>query len=384
MNDKNKTFSTNVVSHRSKLGLIETEWKDIHKTGHEKSPFKSFEFASLWYDCFSKPDQVRVFKVRDQNKVVGFIPFVLRVRKGIRILESLTNDHCLHSDPLVRNGYEDIFQKNLAQILLQQQKQWDIVHHKFSYSFSQLPGLFSKESQIGSSFQWRQEIQPTYTIFLNKSFEDYFHNDISSKLRSNFKRGQNSLKESGVVNFRHTQGLEAIKDWPRFLALEDSGWKGKEGTSIKKASRLYQEYYAGLVNLLGISGALHIYFLELSGEPIAGVFGYVDQDVFHYAKIGYNEKFSKFNPSNTLLIYIIRDLMENHPEIKRFNLFPWDYNYKHRYANEKSVFFETFIYSNTFRGKCARMTDVYRKKLSQVDCTRKVIHFIKSSYSKKT
>jgi CelD/BcsL family acetyltransferase involved in cellulose biosynthesis len=318
--------------------MIEEEWRELHRVNCCKSSLRSFEFINLWYDCFSEPNQVRIYRVRDQDQTVGFIPFVLRVRKGTRVLESLTNDHCLHSDPLVRNGYEAAFQRNLAQILLQRHKQWDLMCHSFSYSFSQLPGLFSKENQIDSRFQWRQEIQPTYTILLNKSFEDYFHNDISSKLRSNFKRGQNSLKEAGTVNFSHTRGLEAIKHWPQFLTLEDSGWKGKGGTSIKKTSNSIQQYYSRLINILAHHGALHMYFLELSGEPIAGVFGYIEQDIFHYAKIGYNENFSKFNPSNTLLIYIIKDLIENYPEVKRFNMFPWDYNYKHRYANEEPFF----------------------------------------------
>ena len=146
------------------------------------------------------------------------------------------------------------------------------------------------------------------------------------------------------------RGLDGLNKWGEFIKIEDSGWKGENKSSIKKAAPEFQKYYSNLIRLLADKGALSIYFLELNNMPIAGVFGYFDGDIYHYAKIGYDELYRDLSPSNLLILFIIENLTQKYPNVKMFHMFPWDYDYKHRYVNMAAACYKTIIYSKTIRG----------------------------------
>ncbi len=67
------------------------------------------------------------------------------------------------------------------------------------------------------------------------------------------------------------------------------------------------------MELLSTTNTLQIFLLEFNNQIIAGVYGYFDGDIFHWAKTGYNEQFKIFAPSNLLLLLIIEHLISNPP-----------------------------------------------------------------------
>ena len=109
-----------------------------------------------------------------------------------------------------------------------------------------------------------------------------------------------------------------------------------------------------------------MYFLELNSELIAGVFGYIEGDVYHYAKIGYDEKYKALSPSNLLFIHIIEHLITYFPKVKRMNMFPWDYGYKHRVINEESNYLETILFNKTIRGKTMRRIYSLKERIKYI------------------
>ncbi len=337
----------------SQLHTIEDEWNDLHNKSAFKSPLLTFKFISLWYECFSSPNQVRIYRITFDGRTIGFLPLVLRKTNTVKVLSSLSNDHCFHSEPLVQQGVELLFSKLAMAEIIRDETAWDIFHHKFSYSFSYVPGLFPDNLLNKTGLPWYRYVHPTYTVLLDKPFKKYFRYELSSNAKKNFMRFRNRLSKSGFWKVLHYQGQDAIKQWLKFVEIEDSGWKGSAGSSIKRLDSAFKRYYDGFIRILAERKALHIYFLELNSEFIAGVFGYVDGDIFHWAKTGYNERFKEFSPSNVLIIHILEDLRNNFPEIRRFHMFPWDYGYKHRYTNEDSSCIDTLIFNKTLRAKMA-------------------------------
>jgi hypothetical protein len=343
------------VRHLQELLSIQDEWRELHGDSAWKTPFLSFAFIRLWYDCFAAPDQVRIYRVKDGKSTIGFLPMVLRRRSQLRTLESLTNDHCFHSEPLVRRGCEDRFPAMLLKEIYEDRNGWDVFRHRFSYSFSRFPGLFGDDLLACSGLSWRRRRQPTYSILLKRPFRDYYHGDLTRGSRKLFRKYGNRIAREGEVGYRYCQGAEAVKAWPDFLRIEDSGWKGGAGTSINRIAPNFKRYYQGLVELLADQEALHLHFLELDGEPVAGELCYTEGDVFHAFKTGYDERFKECSPGNFLLMHVIEHVTTSRPRTRRFHMFPWGYGHKQRYVNERSFCFETWIYSKTMRGRTARL-----------------------------
>ena len=343
-------YSTAIYNNLDQLPALESEWNEVHRHSVLQSPFNTYNYILMWYEVFVSPSEVRVYQVKNNNITIGFMPLFITLNKGFRELRNLYNDHCFNPQPLVLTGYEQIFPEILFQELLNDKRRWDAIRHGFSYSFSLIPGLFSDDQLKNTHARWIKNLMPTYTILLNKSFDEYFKLDISASLRNKLKRRIKMLADTENHTFIHYQGSHALEHWPLFLELEGSGWKGTEGTSINKTETRMQLYYKNLLLILARTNNLHLYFLKVADKVVAAVFGYTESNVFHYAKIAYDEEYGELMPSNNLLLHIIKDLISNSPEIKRFHLFPWDYGYKHRFVNETTECITTIIYSPTVRG----------------------------------
>ncbi len=346
------------------LASVERLWREIEESSSNRSIFLSFDFVKLWYECFAEKDQIRVYPVVDKDRVIGFFPLYIYKKGPFRVLSSLTNDHCMHAGPVIAGGYESEFSMNCIDTLLSDRKGWDLLKYHCGYSFQK--GL-PVDVLYKSNVHFRMSSEPTYSILLPVTFEDYFNHGLKAKVRHNVRWWRKQLNKTPSYEFQHYTGKAAIEYWPLFLTIEDSGWKGRGGSSIKSLSSEYQSYYNGLIHLLSDKDLLHMYFLEIDGRAAAGGFGYIDSDTFHYWKIGYDENYyPSTSASNLLIFYIIENLIDDFKDVKRFHMFPWDNGYKHRYVNEKAMYSKAVIFNRTFRGACAYSLLVLKDRIKSV------------------
>lgn len=348
------------IEHEDQIDDIADSWKLAYKNMNRPSIFVSLDYVRLWYRSFAKPQNIRIYYAKLNGRIVCILPLVLDSYKGTRILKSLNNDHCLHTEALVCENIENAFSQYMLDRIVKDASKWHKFLYSFNYTFLKSPEIINASLEKRSDLQWKIKEQPTYAINLPDSFESYVCNDLSDNTKRSYKRILNKLKRNKNWHFRHFRKSDAVDHFPHFLDLEDSGWKGRQGTSIKSLGKAYRKYYDGLVRLLAEKDQLHIYFLELEGKFIAGLFGYEDKDNFHMAKAAYNESFRKYSPANLLMLHIIQDLIKNNQKISRLHMFPWDYNYKHKYSNCNESCRELMIYSTSLAGKAAYAFDCFK------------------------
>lgn len=343
------------------LDAVRDEWEHVHYESSEKSPILSFEHITLWYRCFSPSDSIRVYRISENGKAIGFIPMIMEKRNGIHTLSNLINDHTCYGDILFRKGSESALKSRLIDEILSDGT-WDVLNHRFCYSFSDSDHVLP-EGYFKKGYYSFLRKEPTYTVILNNSFDRYYISR-SSNMRSHLNRCKKRLSTSSH-KFKHYQGSDAVELWPEFLRIEDSGWKGKNGTSILKSGEQYQRYYNGFINLLSKTNNLHLYFLELENKNIAGVFGFTAGDIFQYSKIGYDEEYQSYSPSHLLYFFLVEDVIKSGLG-KRIHLYPYDDSgYKARYANEESTFSDITVYNRTIAGHGSYYLDKLKKRIAR-------------------
>lgn len=363
------------ISHFNQFVSIEQLWSEFHAASSTRSIFLSFDYVSLWYSCFARPEQVRIYPIFEESTLIGFLPLILRRQGPVRVLSSLTNDHCLHAGPLVKGGFEGIFGRKCIDTLLEDKNGWDVLRY---YDDESTHNYRSFEDPGTVHLRKKEYTFPTYTILRPDTYDEYFNHQLSSKMRKSARNEKNRLAKNESHRYLHYIGQEAAAAWPAFLSIEDSGWKGSEGSSILKVARNYRMYYDKLVELMQKNDQLHIYFLEIDGQVAAGLFCYSDQEVFHACKSGYTETFSMYSPSNQLMLHVIEDVIKNFPAVKRINLFPWGHGYKHRYINEQLYCSEVSLFNSTLRGRAAFSAANTKEKLKRIPVLVRTINFLKS------
>jgi len=354
------------------------QWSEVYANSGIKLPIMTYDHVKLWYECFAESDHIRVFKAMEGKQIIGYLPMIIKVRKGVRVLTNQANYHCQYGEALVRSGHEEIFKRKILEEILKE-KGWDVLHNVFDYSFSGIYPLFPESLLANVKRRWKMNIQPTYTVVLDKSCDEYFQKNLSANMRKSLKLKKNRLKKAGPHSYLHFEGDAAVGKWQEFLRIEDSGWKGRDGTSILKTEPEYRKYYEELTRNLSSTKDLHLYFLELNQKYIAAVFGYTAGDVFQYLKIGYDEEYQALSPSHLLFMFLMEDIQQHHKEIKRIHLFPYDdAGYKIRFANEEQHYAEIILYNNTIRG---RMLYALQRMKRQIAKHPKLARHIKRIFS---
>jgi len=368
-----------LIRNMDELERDREQWNEVYEDSRMKLPVLRHEYVKLWYECFSSPNDIRIFKVMEGDKVIGYLPMVVRIRNGFRVLTNQTNDHCFYGEALVRRGYEEVFRRKLLDEILDESG-WDVLHHIFDYSFSAVYPLFPESLLAGGNRRWKMNLQPTYTVVLDKSFDEYLRKDLSSNIRRNLKTSKNRLMKAGPHRFLHFERDEAVEKWQDFLRIEDSGWKGRNGTSILKTAPEYRRYYEGLIRILSATRDLHLYFLELDQKYIAAAFCYTAGDVLQCVKIGYDEGYQALSPATMLLMHHIEDIQGHNGEIRRIHFFPYDdTGYKKRLVNEDQQYSEIIVFKNTLRGQSLYMLDKLKSEIAKHPYLKRNINKILST-----
>jgi hypothetical protein len=80
------------------------------------------------------------------------------------------------------------------------------------------------------------------------------------------------------------------------------------------------------------AGLLRCYILYLHGEPYAFAYGEMSHKVFLYQLPGYDPKYAHVSPGTILMLWIIRDLIDN-TDCEFFDFGMGNHEYKQRYGN---------------------------------------------------
>lgn len=169
--------------------------------------------------------------------------------------------------------------------------------------------LFTEELERAGYRTLRVEEPSSPWLKLPSSWDELI-GSVSGSLRSQLGRRRRMLEREGELTFR-VAGTPATldHDLDTFLALEASGWKGRDGTAIAsgaKIERLYREFARAAAG----RGWLRLYFLELDGRAIAADYGCAFAGTGIFMKTGFDESYARFSPGLVLRAEVLRASIE--------------------------------------------------------------------------
>ncbi len=150
------------------------------------------------------------------------------------------------------------------------------------------------------------------TKFLDVSAgREQFYSGYSSKFNRNMRRKLKKANEHGEVAIERYRNEQALVAFDTFLQLEDSGWKGREGTSIAQQPEKLR-YYRALTQGYSDAGVLSVNVLTLEGKPVAAQVGVLVSGTLNLLKIAYDEAYSEISPGYLLIDGLIAESDESH------------------------------------------------------------------------
>ncbi|WP_430514104.1 GNAT family N-acetyltransferase [Pannonibacter phragmitetus] len=131
---------------------------------------------------------------------------------------------------------------------------------------------------------------------------------LTTKRRKEMERLKRRLSEDGELVFDSLSGADAQAAMAEFLALEQSGWKGRGATALasREATRRFAEGFAAR---LAAQDDLRLDRMRLDGRPLA-MLAVIRAGGRAFAwKIAFDEGFARFSPGQHLALHAMRQTL---------------------------------------------------------------------------
>jgi CelD/BcsL family acetyltransferase involved in cellulose biosynthesis len=131
---------------------------------------------------------------------------------------------------------------------------------------------------------------------------------LGSKKLKDIRRLERRLGDHGEVRFTVARAADAVAHgFDRFLALEDSGWKGRGGTSLKQQPELATRLRTAAIELAA-RDQCEIISLAAGDTPVAAGIVLRHGDRAYFFKLGIDENFARYSPGVLLTLALTKHL----------------------------------------------------------------------------
>lgn len=322
---KKPDFRVEVFHGTSGLDALATDWRALFDALERPSYVQLWE----WHRCFvetlaPEPAAMCFGAFYDGAAIVAILPlmFVAAHLQGVfvRLASVPEHAHVRHGDilvhPRVQHGFDITWA--LAAMRRRLRRPWDVtrlgpapegsIAEACVRARARGPRLFASEPDSGSDALALGGPEPLVDT-------------LSKNFRGALRKARNKLGKLPGVSLTWAREPEALAAaFPRFLAVEASGWKGAAGeSSAIQLDPALRAFYGGLVQRLGPSGRCRINLLAHGDHVMAGQFGIVAGDRYYLLKIGYDEAYKHEAPGNMLLERLLGQVAAE-PEIRYLDL----------------------------------------------------------------
>jgi len=278
---------------------FEAAWDRLALEASSPNPFFESWYLKPSRDRLGRDRSLRVFALRQGNDLLGLLPIARCLDyygKPLPHCAGWRHDNAFCAMPLVARGAEHDFWERLLDDLDQQ---------ALGAAFLHLP-LLDRDTQL---FRALEELcaaqnRPIACVAEHAramlraecSSAQYLANATSAKKRKEWRRQRKRLSESGKLTVERWRDARALTPWiDEFLALEQAGWKGRNGSALASdpaLAGLFRDALEGAAQ----RGRLERLCLRLDGRAIAMLVNFHTPPATYSFKTAFDEHLAQYSP----------------------------------------------------------------------------------------
>jgi Acetyltransferase (GNAT) domain len=291
-------------------------WNDLTKVAAEPNAFAESWFLRPALEQFDAANLARIFALWDGDKLCGLMPISLQPRYGrwpVPHVQNWLHHNAFLGTPLVRAGYEQRFWQAYLECLDRDPGQALFGHiHCLTVG-----GVVSEALETVCAIQKRRcgLVHRAERALLERGLapEAYLEVAVRSKKRKELRRQKNRLAEQGALTLARDDSATGLAEWAQeFLALEQKGWKGGNGSALACADET-RTLFCEILSGAAAAGRLERLDLRLDGKPLAMLVNFHCPPGSFSFKTAFDEDYSRFSPG--VLLQIENLALLEHPDI---------------------------------------------------------------------
>ncbi|UVO54013.1 GNAT family N-acetyltransferase [Sphingomonas sp. SUN039] len=284
-----------IVPLRAYLADPDESWDAIAARPSEPNAFAERWFVEASVRHLDVPADARMLVVRAEGQLIGMLPIIVAPKYGrmpVRHVENWLHYNSFLGAPLVRRSFEAYFWHRALALLDADPDAPSFLH------------LVALDGQGPLAQALRRARTGTAVVHRSKrallqsdlSPNDYYEATVRKKKRKEIGRLQHRLAELGNVGFSRLTVASDLDGWiDSFLALEASGWKGRDGAALANA-RDTENFVRDALRGAFAAGRLEMIRLDVDGRTIAMLVNFLTPPGSFSFKIAFDEDYARFSP----------------------------------------------------------------------------------------
>jgi Acetyltransferase (GNAT) domain len=280
-------------------------WDDLAMHAAEANAFNESWFLRPALEQFDPANRVHLFTVWDGDLLCGLMPLALQPRYGrwpVPHMQNWLHHNAFLGTPLVRAGYEGLFWLAYLEQIDREPGQALFAHiHCLTIGGKLAVAL---DDVCANQKRRCALVHRAERAFLEHGLlpAAYLEIAVRSKKRKELRRQKNRLAEEGALTFARDESSAGLAEWTaEFLALEQKGWKGDNGSALACASET-RTMFAEILSGAAVAGKLERLDLRLDGEPLAMLVNFLCAPGSFSFKTAFDEDYARFSPGVLLQI----------------------------------------------------------------------------------
>ncbi len=313
---------------------LDAAWDDLAGCAAEPNAFAERWFVMAGVRHLPPPRWLRLIEVWDDTgpapSLVGLLPLILAPRYGRMPVRHVTNwlhHHSFLGTPLVRQGCEQAFWRAVLLLLDGLPEARGFLHLNGLVEDGPVHrGLAAAARDLGRRGDIVHRVVRAQ-LDAGLTPDAYFETHVRKKKRKELKRLSARFAELGRVTTRRLSSDDDVNAWCQdFLALEQSGWKGRAGSALASQPDT-AAFFCDMLAGADAAGRLDMLRIDLDGRPAAMLINFMTPPGSFSFKIAFDERYARFSPGvlvqiENLQLLLRRDVqwmdscaVENHPMI---------------------------------------------------------------------
>ena len=284
-----------IVPLRDYLRDPDLGWDAVAARPSEPNAFLERWFLEASGHNLNVPADARMLVVRAEEQLIGMMPITVTSRYGrmaVRHVENWLHYNSFFGAPLVRRSFEPYFWHYALDLL-------DADPH--APSFLHLVAMDGQGPLAAALLKARRGaavVHRSSRAMLQSDLSscEYYEKTVRKKKRKEIGRLQARLAELGTVTFCRLSDAGELDAWiDAFIALEASGWKGRNGAALAKDHHTKNFVFDALRGAHA-AGRLEMIRLEVDHRVIAMLVNFLAPPGSFSFKIAFDEEFARFSP----------------------------------------------------------------------------------------
>ena len=340
-----------IIKNIKEFEGLQEDWDDLFERSQCKNIFLTFDWHYTWWKNLGGDDDLRIFCVYDQEKLVLIAPLMIKNKKLYNELQYIAYDCSDYEELLIDTNLKDkqVFVDFLMESIYVQ-KDWDIFRLQGIRQSSQT------FSSVNNALLYRHK-ERLPCLKINGTYDQY-SKTLRKKLIKDTERQISRLKKLGKFCYEDQdlteKELSGVLD--EFFKIHQLRTEEKGGKSLYSDEKR-QKFFKEIALKFCKKGFLRLERLTVDNKMAAIHFGFVSEEHYYYYSPAFSNEFKQYSIGRILQMELIKYCFEHKFEVFDFML--GDEEYKNQWTSD----YEDIYFLLTSRGLKGKIVSAALKNI---------------------